>query len=129
VIVVDSSVWIDYFNGVARAETDLLDRLAGVEPLALGDLNLLEVLHGFRSDADAARARDVLLGFTVLPMLGTEMALRCAENYRLLRGRGVTVRKTADVVIASYCIAHGHRLLFTDRDFLPFVRLLGLERA
>lgn len=128
-IVVDSSVWIDYFNGVATAETDLLDRLAGTEPLALGDLNLVEVLQGFRSDADFIRAQDVLLGFTVLPMLGAEMALRCAESYRALRKQGITVRKTADVIIASYCIAHGHRLLFADRDLLPFVHELGLERA
>ncbi len=127
-IVVDSSVWIDYFNGAASPEAERLDRLAGVEPLAIGDLILTEVLQGFRSDADFARAREALLSLTVFTMLGTEMALRCAENYRGLRRQGLTVRKTADVIIASFCIANGHRLLFSDRDFLPFVEHLGLER-
>ncbi|HEY0258408.1 MAG TPA: PIN domain nuclease [Lacisediminihabitans sp.] len=128
-ILVDSSVWIDYFNGVRSAQTDRLDELAGVEPLALGDLILAEVLQGFRADDDFARARDLLLEFTVFPLLGAEMALRCAENYRVLRKRGITVRKTADVIIASFCIAEGHRLLFADRDFVPFVEVLGLRPA
>ena len=128
-IVVDSSVWIDYFNGVPSPEADRLDALAGVEPLAIGDLILTEVLQGFRSDSDFDRARTALLTLTVYPMLGTQMALRCAENYRYLRRRGLTVRKTADVIIATFCVEHGHRLLFSDRDFLPFVEHFGLERA
>lgn len=128
-IVVDSSVWIDYFNGADSVAAGTLNELLGVERLAIGDLILTEVLQGFRSDPDFARARQALLSFTVFPMLGVDAALRAAENYRTLRKRGVTVRKTADVIIASFCIENGHSLLFSDRDFLPFVRHLGLVRA
>jgi len=116
VIVVDSSVWIDYFNGVQTAQTDALDRL-------------LEVLQGFRREKDAERARDLLLGLDILPMLGTDNALIAASRYRLLRARGITVRKTNDVIIASYCLTYGHSLLFADRDFEPFVTAFGLRAA
>lgn len=128
-IVVDSSVWVDYFNGRATPETDRLDALLGSEPLALGDLILLEVLQGFRREADAQRARELLTRLDVLPMLDAERAITAADRYRSLRRRGVTVRKTADVVIASYCITEGHRLLASDRDFDPFSEHLGLLRA
>ena len=128
-IVVDSSVWIDYFNGVQTAQTDALDRLLATEPVALGDVNLIEVLQGFRREKDAERARDLLLGLDILPMLGTDNALIAASRYRLLRARGITVRKTNDVIIASYCLTYGHSLLFADRDFEPFVTAFGLRAA
>ena len=128
-IVVDSSVWIDYFNGVRTTQTDALDSSLATEPVALGDVNLVEVLQGFRREKDAARARDLLLGLDILPMLGTGHALIAAERYRQLRARGITIRKTNDVIIASYCISHGHDLLYADRDFEPFVRYLGLRPA
>lgn len=128
-IVVDTSVWIDYFNGVATAEAEVLDRLLGTDPVALGDVNLVEILQGFRHDRDAVRARELLLSLDVLPMLGVENALQAAHRSRMLRSRGITIRKTNDVIIASYCISHGHSLLFADRDFLPFVEFLGLRTA
>jgi predicted nucleic acid-binding protein len=128
-IVVDSSVWIDYFNGVDSAATERLDKLLGVEPLAVGDLILTEVLQGFRSDADYKTARELMTSLTVLEMLGQKMAIQSAENYRALRARGVTVRRTVDVIIATCCIEHGLPLLFEDKDFVPFVRYLGLKEG
>jgi predicted nucleic acid-binding protein len=128
-VLVDSSVWIDYFNGVATRETDLLDGLLGKEPVALGDLILVEVLQGFRRDGDYRAARDVLEGLPVFDLLGRERAILVAERYRALRKRGVTVRKTTDAVIASFCIAERFPLLYSDRDFDPFVEHLGLRRA
>jgi predicted nucleic acid-binding protein len=129
VIVVDSSVWIDYFNGVDSAGSERLDKLLGVEPLAVGDLILTEVLQGFRSDADYKTARELMTSLTVLEMLGQKMAIQSAENYRSLRARGVTVRRTVDVIIATCCIKHGLPLLFEDKDFVPFVRYLGLKEG
>ena len=128
-IIVDSSVWIDFFNGTDSAEADRLDSLLGVDPIAVGDLILTGSLQGFRADQDFDRVRSGLLTLTVYPMLGLDAAVRAAENYRTLRKQGLTVRKTADVIIASFCIEHGHSLLFSDRDFLPFVERLGLEPA
>ena len=128
-IVVDSSVWIDYFNGVATAQTEALDGFLATEPVALGDVNLVEVLQGFRQAKDADRARELLLGLEVMSMLGIDNALIAAARYRQLRALGITIRKTNDVIIASYCISHGHDLLYSDRDFDPFVRFLGLRSA
>lgn len=126
-IVVDSSVWIDYFNGVISPETDKLDSLLGVEPLAVGDVILAEVLQGFRSDADYETAKSLMTSLAVMAMLGEKAAIQCAANYRALRRHGVTVRKTIDVFIATYCIEHTSPLLFADKDFEPFVKYLGLR--
>ena len=128
-VLVDSSVWVDYFNGRATLETDFLDSLLGTEPVAIGDLILTEVLQGFRSDADFEVAKDMLTGLTTYDLLGTAIAIRTAENYRALRKRGITVRKTADAIIATFCIARRLPLLYSDRDFDPFVRHLGLRSA
>ena len=128
-VLVDSSVWIDYFNGAATRETDTLDGLLGREPVAVGDLILVEVLQGFRSDAHYRAAREVLGGLPVFDLLGRGRAIRVAAHYRALRKRGVTVRKTTDAVIASFCIAEGIPLLYSDRDFDPFVEHLGLKQA
>jgi predicted nucleic acid-binding protein len=125
-ILVDSSVWIDYFNGQDTPETNLLDTLLGVQPLGLGDLILTEVLQGFRSDEDYITARQQLSSLTLFEMLGLELAIKSADNCRRLRKRGITIRKTADVMIATFCIEKGHSLLFSDKDFLPFVEHLGL---
>jgi predicted nucleic acid-binding protein len=127
VIVVDSSVWIDYFNGLRNAATDTLDTLLGEELIVVGDLILTEVLQGFRSDHEYRVARRLLGSFDVVPMLGHAQAVRCAENYRLLRKRGITVRKTNDAMIATYCITNDAPLLFRDADFKPFVEHLGLR--
>ena len=126
-IVVDSSVWIDYFNGLANPATDRLDVLLGVEPVAVGDLILAKVLLGFRSEADYRTARHLMQSLVVLPMVGETIALKCVDHYRALRKRGITVRRTIDALIATYCIENGCTLLFQDRDFLPFVQHLGLR--
>ncbi len=125
-VFVDSSVWIDYFNGVDTLETTLLDRLLGREPVAIGDLVLAEVLQGFRVDADFRTAKELLASLAVFEMLGKARAIKVAENYRALRRHGVTVRKTADAIIATFCIEQGIPLLHSDRDFDPFVEYLGL---
>jgi predicted nucleic acid-binding protein len=129
VIVVDSSVWIDYFNGVDSTASEQLDALLGVEPLAVGDLILTEVLQGFRRDAHYRTAKRLMTSLEVLEMLGPKMAVKSADNYRALRASGITVRRTVDVIIATYCIEHQMPLLFDDKDFLPFVRHLGLQTA
>ena len=128
-IVVDSSVWVDYFNGRRTRETDHLDVLLGRDAAAVGDLILAEVLQGFRDDSDFAAARRAMSDLSCFEMLGRERAERAARRYRELRKAGVTVRKTADVVIGSFCIDAGFPLLFSDRDFLPMVDRLGLANA
>jgi predicted nucleic acid-binding protein len=127
VILVDSSVWVDYFRGTSTAAASKLDELLGVEPLAVGDLIVVEVLQGFRSDNTFDRARRLLGEFPVIDLCGPELAVPAARNHRLLRARGVTVRKTIDTIIATRCIEDGHTLLHSDRDFEPFVAYLGLS--
>ena len=126
-IVVDSSVWIDYFNGVETPETALLDGILGLEPIVIGDLILAEVLQGFRSDHDVRRARTALDTLIFEPMVGRDIALASAGNYRALRAKGVTVRKTIDMLIATFCMENTHILLHSDRDFDPIKEHLGLE--
>ena len=126
-IVVDSSVWIDYFNGCSTKETEALHGLLGRRTIIVGDLILAEVLQGFRSDRDFRRARGLLEGFDVVSMVGPASAVRAAENYRRLRRLGVTVRKTIDVLIGSYCLSRGLPLLHADTDFEPMVQHLGLR--
>ena len=126
-IVIDSSVWIDYFNGVDNRETALLDGVLGVEPVVIGDLVLAEVLQGFRAERDVRRARRALETLVFEPMAGREIALASAGNYRRLRAKGVTVRNTIDMLIATFCMENGHTLLHSDRDFDPIEKHLGLE--
>ena len=128
-ILVDSSVWVDYFNGQVSRETDFLDALLGTEPVAIGDLILAEVLQGFRSDADYEAAKELLASLTTYDLLGAALAIKTADNYRALRRRGITVRKTVDAIIATFCIERRTPLLYSDRDFDPFVRHLGLKPA
>lgn len=128
-IFVDSSVWIDYFNGKITPQTDWLDHMLGTQLVATGELILTEVLQGFRQDADYQQAKDLLLTLEQLPMLNTEIALQSADHFRALRKRGVTVRKTVDVLIATFCIAQGLPLLHADKDFEPFHQYLGLKNA
>jgi len=125
-LVVDSSVWIDYFNGIPTPQTDTLDASLGREIVAVGDIMLAEVLQGFRTDSDFRAARDLMLSLDVANMLNTPIALKSAENYRKLRRAGATVRKTTDCIIATWCIEHCLPLLHCDRDFLPFQDHLGL---
>ena len=125
-IVVDSAIWIDYFKGVDTAATDKLNSILGVESLAVGDVILMEVLQGFRHEADYKKAKQLMMSMEVFEMLGEDAAIHCADNYRLLRKKGYTIRKSIDVVIATFCIRNGYPLLFQDRDFPPFVEHLGL---
>ena len=126
-ILVDTSVWIHYFNGDINAHTDALDTALGEGTVAVGDLILLEILHSFRRDRHFRQARSLLLRLDQYQMLDTELALRCADNYRALRKKGITIRKTADVIIATFCIENRLPLLFLDQDFLPFQVHLDLK--
>ena len=126
-ILVDSSVWIDYFKGTITAQTEKLDSLLGHEPLAIGDLVLTEVLQGFADEADFNKARKMLTSLDVVELGGQEIAVQAAKNFQTLRRLGVTVRKTIDTVIATRCIESGYDLLHSDRDFDPFAQHLGLR--
>lgn len=126
-IVVDSSVWIDYFNNLETQQTNKLDRWLGNEPILIGDLILTEVLQGFRSDRDHKAAKSALNDLFYADMVGRDIAVQSAENYRLLRSEGVTVRKTIDVLIGTFCIVNDHQLLHADRDFEPLISHLGLQ--
>jgi predicted nucleic acid-binding protein len=129
VILVDSSVWIDYFRGAATPQTNQLDLLLGSESLAIGDLMLAEVLQGFARQDDFDSAMALLGSLTVIDIGGQDIAVKAARNFRALRAKGVTVRKTIDTLIATRCIEDGHSLLYSDRDFDPFVEHLGLMEA
>jgi predicted nucleic acid-binding protein len=129
VILVDSSVWIDFFNGRESRETDLLALLLRRRILLTGDLILAEVLQGFRQKRDLETARRALLSLPYADMIGQEVALASVQNYRLLRRQGITARKTIDVIIATFCIKNGHVLLHADRDFALMAEHLGLRTA
>lgn len=128
-ILVDSSVWIDYFRGAETPQAERLDRLLGEEPIATGDIILTEVLQGFDKERDFAQARKLLTSLTIVELGGREIAIRAAQNYRKLRAMGVTTRKTIDTIIATRCIESDLPLLYSDRDFDPFVEKLGLRSA
>lgn len=128
-ILVDSSVWIDYFLGNDTPQAEILDRSLGVRAVGVGDLVLTEVLQGFRNDKDYRIAKSIMDELTVVEMLGKELAIKSADNYRKLRKMGITIRKTADVIIATYCIEHRVPLLFSDKDFKPFVQHLRLAEV
>jgi len=131
VILVDSSVWIDYFRGASnRPVEQLVAWLQGGDaPVDLGvaDLVVFEVMRGFASPIAQRRARDLLLGLDVVEIGGLDNALRAAEHYSALRAQGYTVRSPIDVLLASYCIAQGHMLLHRDADFDVMAALRGLQ--
>ncbi len=126
-IVVDSSVWIDHFNGVGTREADLLNALLGVSPIMTGDLIIAEVLQGFRRTSDMHQAREALESLVYQPMVGRKIALASAYNYRALRAQGITIRKTVDMLVATFCMENGHQLLHSDRDFDSISQHLALE--
>ena len=126
-ILVDSSVWIDYLRGVETKQTDRLDGMLGLEPLAVGDLILTEVLQGTTTDKDFKDVLKLLEGLDVVPLGGQAVAVQAARHFRALREKGITVRKTIDCIIATRCIMDGMTLLHSDRDFDPFVAHLGLR--
>lgn len=124
--IVDTTVWVDYFRGVQNAEADWLDVEVGRRRLGLTDLILCEVLQGLRDDVAAKRVGRELLEFELFETGGTALAIAAAQNFRTLRRRGHTVRKTIDCLIATFCLQNGHSLLHRDRDFDPFEEILGL---
>lgn len=126
-LLVDSSVWIDYFNGTITPETDYLHRVLGQEMIFTGDLILAEVLQGFRLQKDFELARRALLKFPAMEMVGVVTAVKSAQNYRFLRSKGITIRKTIDCLIATYCIENNLTLLHADRDFDLFEQQLNLQ--
>lgn len=128
-IFVDSSVWIDFYNGVASATTERLRQAIPNGTVVVGDLVLTEVLQGFADERHARLAERDLTAFALVAVVDMESAVKAAANYRSLRLRGVTVRKTIDTLIATRCIIDRHPLLYADRDFDPFVRHLGLRSA
>ena len=126
-LVVDSTVWIDYFKGVENLQTDYLDQIADKTPILMGDLILAEVLQGFRDNADFEKACRALGKYIQDEMVTPELALQSARNYRMLRREGVTVRKTIDSLIATFCIENEHDLLHNDSDFDGYEKHLGLR--
>lgn len=126
-VLVDATVWIDFLNGVSTPQVEWLDQNLGVQPLGLTDITFCEVMQGIRSRHEANRAKNHLLSFEIFTTGGLELALAAAENYRALRDRGITVRKTIDSWLATFCLREGHSLLHSDRDFLPFEEHLGLQ--
>lgn len=128
-IFVDSSVWIDLFKKVDNAETQKLRNIRSVEDILVGDLVMYEVLRGARDETHARRLEKDFRHFRIEPILTPETALKAAANYRLLRSLGVTIRKDADVIIGTFCIERGHRLLHRDKDFKPMAEHLGLAEA
>lgn len=128
-ILVDSSVWIDYLGGKITPQTDSLHRFLAEERVLLGDLIVVEVLQGIRDEREFRTVQSLFRAFPMIAVLTPTDAARAAENYRFLRGKGVTIRKTIDTLIATRCILDDIPLLFSDRDFQPFVDHLGLRNA
>jgi predicted nucleic acid-binding protein len=129
VILVDSSVWIAHLRGHRTPATAKLEAAAGREPLLIGDLILLEILQGARDESHAARIERGLRQYALVPLLGADLVPRAARNYRKLRDLGITIRKTADIIIGTFCIEHRCSLLHDDRDFAPMEEHLGLMVA
>jgi predicted nucleic acid-binding protein len=125
-VIVDTTVWVDYLNDATTPETEWLDNQLARQPLGLLDLMICEILQGLATDEQAARVLRDLKQFQLLDTGGLELATAAARNYRLLRAKGRTVRRTIDCIIATFCIREGHSLLHRDRDFDPFEQLLGL---
>jgi predicted nucleic acid-binding protein len=125
--IVDSSVWIDYFNGLLTPATDTLHAALGQRELGVVDIILCEVLQGFPVQRDFERARRAMLQLPVFMVGGAEIAIKSAENYRILRRQGITVRTTIDCLIATFVIEQGFSLLHNDRDFVSFQQFFGLD--
>ena len=126
-LVVDTSVWVDYFNGVENPQTDFLHAVLDKTPILIGDLILAEVLQGFRYDPDFEKVRRALGKYTQAGMVSPALAVQSARNFRFLRQKGITIRKTMDSLIATYCIENDHELLHNDSDFDGYEEHLGLR--
>ena len=128
-LLADSSVWIDFFNGVERPETHILESKIPTGGIWLGDLIAAEVLQGIDSEREFERVRELFTTVPQLTICDAAIAVQAARNFRQLRSMGITIRKTIDTLIATRCIVDGYALLFSDRDFQPFVDHLGLASA
>ena len=126
-IVADTSVWIDYVNGVVTPQTDILDQELERDRVVTGDLIIVEFLQGFRDNKQFQIAKHLMDSLEYHDFVGKEMAIRAAENFQKLRKQGITIRKTMDVLIATFCLAHDLELLHNDRDYDPMEELLGLR--
>jgi predicted nucleic acid-binding protein len=129
VIVADTSVWIDYLRDRGTPQTERLEGLLGRRRLLLGDLIVCELLRGARDEGEAVRIGERLSPLPVAEMVGQRVAVQAALHFRILRRHGVTIRNTVDLLIGTFCIANGHQLLHSDRDFKPMVEHLGLAEA
>ena len=125
-ILVDTSVWIDYLNGKESSLTNILDKALIDGSVAIGDLILLEILQGIKAEREYSKTRTALATLDLYEMFGHHMVEKCVENFRFLRKKGITIRKTNEVIIATFCIVNNLPLLFSNRDFIPFVDHLGL---
>jgi predicted nucleic acid-binding protein len=126
-IVADTSVWIDYVRGVEASHTDILDYELEHSRIVTGDIIITEFLQGFRNEKDYQAAKEIMDSLEYYDFLGKEIALQSAQNFRKLQRSGVTVRKTIDVIIATFCIENGFKLLHNDRDFNPMEEILDLK--
>ncbi|MDR1785496.1 MAG: PIN domain nuclease [Spirochaetaceae bacterium] len=127
-IVADASVWIDYFNNVVSKKTKTLtDALFRGGSVLVGDLIITEVLQGIRDDAKYKATKDFLFGLKYHTLVGKKLSAQAAENYRFLRRRGITIRKTVDVIIGTFCIKYGYPILHKDQDFDFMEQYLGLQ--
>jgi predicted nucleic acid-binding protein len=126
-IVADTSVWIDYVRGIQAPHTDLLDYELLHNRIVTGDIIIVEFLQGFRNEKDIKTAQQLMESLEYYDFVGKEIAFKAAENFRRLRRNGITVRKTIDVIIATFCIEHRFALIHNDRDFDPMEQYLGLK--
>ncbi len=126
-VLVDTSVWVNFFNGIESPEVSMLDHILGSQQLVTGDLILIELLQGFRHTRDFNKAKALLESLEYRDMSNKKLAYQSAQNYRTLRQKGVTIRKTINVMIATFCIEHNLELLHSDRDFDPMEKYLGLR--
>ena len=128
-ILVDTSVWIDYFNNIESQYTTTLDTYLDQGVVAIGDIIFLEILQGIRKDSDYEKTMNYLEAFDSYDLLRTEQVHSSASYYRHLRKKGITIRSTTDIIIANFCITHSIPLLTRDRDFQPFVSHCSLKLA
>lgn len=128
-VLIDTSVWVDFFNGKISDQTEKLDHYLSSTVIIVGDLILAEVLQGFKNDKDYQIAKSLLTELELVQLCNSDLATKSAQNYRMLRKQGITIRKTIDCLIATYCIETKTPLLFSDRDFVPYVKNLRLKDA
>lgn len=126
-ILVDTSVWIDYFNGVSTKQTDSLDRILSEHTVLIGDIILTDILQGFDSDKEFRLAKQALDPLDCVHLGGKSLAIKAASNFRFLLSKGITIRKTVDMLIGSWCIEHEVELLHNDKDFDQIATQLPLQ--